>query len=87
MKVNVYAVYDEVAKIFRYDFMRVRDGEAIRYFGDSCMQEKTEFFSHPADFSLFRLAVYDNETGRYENLEIPERISRATDFVGATVLQ
>lgn len=81
MKLNVYAVYDEVAKIFKMQFFRNRHGEAIRYFADGCQSDKTELHQHPSDFCLFFLGTFDQETGRFESLDIPERISRALDFV------
>lgn len=81
MKLNAYAVYDEVAKVFKHTFFRVRHGEAIRFFADGCRAEKTELNIHPQDFSLFCLAEFDDESGRFESLQIPERVSRASDFV------
>lgn len=79
---NVYAVYDEASKLFKYDFKRSRHGEASRFFSDAVQSKGTELHCHPHDFSLFYLAQYDDETGRFSNLDIPERISRAIDFVG-----
>jgi len=81
MRFNVYAVYDEAAKIFKYDFKRLQHAEAIRYFGDGVRAEKTELNQHPQDFSLFFLGEYDDETGKHTDLVIPERISRGTDFL------
>lgn len=80
MKLSMFAVYDEVAKIFKYMFFRNRAGEAIRYFADSCSDQKTELHLHPSDFSLFRLGELDIESGFFISLDIPERVARASDY-------
>jgi len=81
MKLSMFAVYDEVAKIYKHMFFRARAGEAIRYFADGCTDTKTELYQHPSDFSLFRLGDLDIETGYFNSLDIPERVARATDYV------
>jgi len=81
MILRVYSVFDDAARVFKFQFFRSRDGEAIRYFADGVQAEKTEMHKHPQDFSLFVLAEFNDETGLFSPLSIPERISRALDFV------
>lgn len=80
MKISMFAVYDEVAKIFKHMFFRARTGEAVRYFADGCSDSKTELHLHPSDFSLFRLGELDLESGLFVSLDIPERVARASDY-------
>lgn len=85
-----YAVRDVASNVFRMNFMRpervdgrgeVFHAEAIRYFSDGVKAEKTELSVHPGDFELFLLGSFDDLTGRYVNLDVPERISRGTDHI------
>lgn len=81
MILKVYAVFDEVSRIYKHQFFRVRDGEASRFFGDACKDKQTELNAHPSDFSLFHLADFDDESGVFISLDVPRRVCRATDFV------
>lgn len=82
MKYNVYAVRDEVAGLFKYDFKRARHGEALRFFGDGVQDGKSEIAKHPGDFSLFFIATFDDESGRFESLDVAQRLASALDYVG-----
>lgn len=81
MKENLFSVFDEQAKMFKYHFFRVRNGEAIRFFSDGVKDGKSEMARHPEDFSLFSLGLLDNESGEFVAWKIPERLARATDFL------
>jgi hypothetical protein len=85
-----YAVRDVASNVFRMNFKRPErvDGrgeifhaEAIRYFADGVKAEKSELHAHPSDFELFYLGTFDDLTGRFENLDVPVRISRGTDHI------
>lgn len=90
MKMCEYAVRDLAANIYRMNFKRPErvDGrgeifhaEAIRYFAEGVKADKTELHSHPTDFELYLIAFYDDLTGRFDNLEVPIRVSRGVDHL------
>lgn len=85
MITNVYAVRDEVACLYKYDFRRQRHGEAIRFFSDGVQMKDTEIGRHPADFSLYHLGTFNDETGRFESLDVPHRLCGGLDFIDGYV--
>lgn len=67
MQYNVYSVYDVKAKFFVSPFMMLQDGEAIRAFSDEVNKDGSALNKHPEDYVLFKLAVFDQETGKYSS--------------------
>lgn len=74
MKTNVYSVFDEKAKVFSNPFYQHNDALAERSFISVTIDPATQIFRTPEDYRLYRLAVFDDETGRFETLEIPELV-------------
>lgn len=65
---HVYSIYDQKAKAFLPPFMLPREEMAIRTFKDCCNSKDHQFGRHPEDYTMFRLANFDDESGTY-NLE------------------
>lgn len=75
----VVSVFDQAAASFsRPVFVRSK-GEAIRSFIDEVNRSASDnpLFGHPGDFQLFLVAQFDDERGRFENIEPPERLMDA----------
>jgi hypothetical protein len=64
MKINVYAIYDVAAAMYKAPFMMRSDGEALRGFQDLAVAEN-EINKHPHHFQLFKLGVFDDGSGLY----------------------
>lgn len=79
-KVNVFTVRDEALKAFNSPVFFPTVDAARRSFGDAVGKDEN-FKNHPADFSLFHLGVYDDESARIDQFDIPVRIATATDYV------
>lgn len=63
-KLRVFAVMDQKAASFvQVPFFCLTRGQAIRGFADACNDPKTELYAHPADYELFELGEFDQETG------------------------
>ena len=58
----MFAVYDNVAKMYLTPFVETTDGTAVRAIQDA-MKGDHPFAKHPEDFTLSRLGVYDEELG------------------------
>lgn len=65
MKVKMYSVKDVKAKEFNFPFTFANDAAAVRGFGDAiCHGDKNSLLaSHPADFQLWSIGVFDTESG------------------------
>lgn len=62
-----YALLDHKASIFLNPISFTNDGDAIRWFTTvvNNAEEKTNINKYPEDFTLYRLADYDDKTGLY----------------------
>lgn len=63
MKKKVFTVYDSKAEAYLQPFFMNSIGEAVRGFGDASEDPKTQFYAHPADFTLFLIGEYDEQNG------------------------
>lgn len=84
MKVLV-SIKDQAVEAFG-PIMEVRaNGEALRMFIDEVNNPDSRINKHPQDFDLYKMAMYDEQTGEIEPLNPPERIARAVDIKGAAI--
>jgi len=81
MKMKVYSVFDEKAKVFSPPFFMPHNGQAMREFGDLAVDKSTVIAKHPSDYKLYCLAEFDNVSGGFVGLPQPEFLAHASDFV------
>lgn len=81
MRKPVFAVYDSKAGYFKTPFIMQTKGEAVRSWSDVANDKSTEIGKHPEDFTLFHIAGFDEESGKYENLLTPESCGLAVEYV------
>lgn len=77
------AVFDRAAQVFARPFYVTRPAEALRSFGDEVnrkpsAEQQNSLFSHHADYELFQLGLWDENTGMFENNN--QLIARASDL-------
>jgi hypothetical protein len=74
MKQVVVSVKDRAADAFGRPAFVPSVGVAIRSFTDEINRDHPEnqMFSHPDDFDLYELAMYDDSTGIVEMLDTPK---------------
>lgn len=81
MKLFVFSVRDSAVDAFMRPFCVNARGQAIRSFQDEAMDEKSEIHKHAADYELFELGTFDEESGKMENVDSPRSVARAVDFL------
>lgn len=70
MKIGVFSMKDEVSGLFAEPFFGTTDGVALRKFANTMEQPDVQNkFVRKQDIVLFRIASYDNESGRVEAVE------------------
>ena len=76
MKKQMYALLDHTAQVFLNPLSFINDKDAIRWFGTvvNNTEEKNNISQHPEQFTLFRLADYDDKLGTYEENHQPQQI-------------
>jgi len=57
-------------------------GEAIRIFADEVNNHgNSQIAAHPADYQLFNLGTFDEQTAKVDLLKTPEFLAAGSDFV------
>ena len=76
MKKQMYSLLDHTAQVFLNPLSFINDHDAIRWFGTvvNNKDEKTNISNHPEQFTLFRLADYDDQLGTYDAVMQPKQI-------------
>lgn len=77
---NVFAVYDSKGAYYLKPFMVRSRGEAIRMFSDEVNRPDSMMGTHPEDFTLFYLGMFDELTGKYKNANAPESLGVALEY-------
>jgi len=63
MKINVYSIFDTKTAAFMQPFFMSTHGSATRAFAEVVNDSTHMIGKSPEDFSLFRLAAFDDNTG------------------------
>lgn len=79
-KTVVCAVRDSAVDAFSRPFFVPSTAMAVRSFRDEVLNSESPVHKHPADYVLYELGVFDEELGRFENLEAPRQLIRAQDI-------
>lgn len=76
MKIKVYSIFDVKGGVYNTPFFQKEDGLAARAFADLANDPNTTVNRHPEDFSLFRIAEFDDNSGKIRS-EMPVHIANA----------
>lgn len=81
MEINVYSMFDSAAQAFTQPFFLQNDGLAIRAFQDNVnAKEPNNVSEHPDQFTLFKIATFNDKTGVIEKLEKPTSLGIGVTF-------
>lgn len=81
MKLIVCAVRDSAVDAFAGPVFVPNTALAVRSFRDESSKPESPIYKHPADYALFELGSFDEETGKFYNLESPRQLIRGSDIV------
>lgn len=79
MKYGLYSVHDAKTG-FLTPTIDLNDGSASRSFESATQQVDSLFYTHAADYALYRIGEYDTDNGLVTPLVPPQIIVRASDF-------
>lgn len=77
----VASVYDAKVGVYFQPFFARTRAEALRSFSDTVNQQGHIFNKHPEDFTLFVLAVWDENTGGFVNTKAPESLGSGHEYL------
>lgn len=69
MTQHVFSVYDAKAEAYLMPFTANTYGIAERMFSDLVNQQGHQFNRHPQDYTLYRIGIFEGETGLIEHRE------------------
>ena len=72
MIINYYLIFDKKSKLYSKPFYLLNDNIARRTAQNLLDDPNTEMNKAPDDFSMWRAGSFNDETGKFENLEEPE---------------
>lgn len=79
MLYGVYVVRD-IKSTFMTPTVDINDNVAVRNFAHAIQTSGTVISSHKEDFELYKVGIYDNETGFIDKFDVRELIAEGKDF-------
>lgn len=83
MIINIYAIKDNQVDAFSQPFYSQTHGSALRAFSDHVNEPGTAANKHAADFALYHLGEFDDQTGLLKSTT-PNRIGTALEYKETT---
>lgn len=77
---RIYSVHDSKAKAYLNPFYARTSGEAIRAFQTECKNNQSPFSQYPADFTLYELGEFCENTASLITHANPIHLSNAAEF-------
>jgi len=74
MKLNVYAIRDIKADVYKMVHLHRSEAEAKRAFQNGSEADGSFLKTNPEDFSLFQLGIFDDCTGYIESYKVPKYV-------------
>lgn len=81
VKQIVCAVYDNAVKAYLTPFFQKTRAEALRNFKAAVNDPKHSFNSYAADYTLFALGEFDEETGKFQQYEVFDNLGSALEHI------
>lgn len=77
---GVYSIRD-VKSGFLQPTVELNDQVAMRNFAHACTHSDSLFFTHAADYALYKIGVFNSDTGIITPLDLLQNLCEATSFV------
>jgi len=81
MKLKIFVVYDTKAEAYMQPFFMASTGQALRTFEDTVNDTTTTFNKHSADFTLFEIGTFEDDTGSISMYESKTNLGTAIEFL------
>lgn len=81
----VFSIYDSAAGYYKEPFCCNNKGIALREFADACNNPQTFLGKHPADYTLFLIGTFNDDTGVFEQMNTHLSLGKAIEFIKPNV--
>lgn len=76
-----FSIFDVKGSNFTPPFFMAAQGIALRNFSDLVNDPQTSVFKHPEDYKLYKVGSFDDNSGLFVPIPVPEFLCNATDFI------
>ena len=83
MKINAYSIFDTAAGAYARPFFTATDSLASRAFCDIASDANHEVGKHPDDYILFKVGLFDDNTGEIHPFT-PEKVISGVEALSLT---
>lgn len=80
MILKMFTVYDSKAEAYNQPFYMRSKGEALRAWHSTVNDKTTQFYTHPADYTLFEIGEFDDSTGNITIYQAKHNLGNAMEF-------
>lgn len=84
MKLKAFVIYDSKVEAYNSPFFQRSTGEAMRSFEAACSDAGSNISKWPADYTLFEIGEYDDQSGVFEMYEAKRNLGTALEFKKAS---
>lgn len=81
MILKMFAVYDSKVEAYMQPFFMQSTGQACRSFEDTATDETTLINKHAADFTLFEIGTFDDQTATVYIHEAKINLGSANEYI------
>ncbi len=81
MILQIFDIFDSATGSYARPFFMLSKAEATRAFIDIINDEQSSIHKHPADFTLFHLGSFDQETAEFKTLTAPSSMGKAIQYI------
>jgi len=78
---QVFSIRDAAMAAYNRPFFMPTVGSARRVFGDEVVKPNSDMAAHAADYELFHLGSFEEESGSFLLLDLPVSLARASDYL------
>lgn len=77
---KIFTVYDEKAQAYLPPFYFHQEAQARRVFTDTINSKDHQFGNHPADYTLFHIGEFDDNTAQIEPI-VPVSLGNGVEYI------
>lgn len=80
MFLKIFTVYDSKTEAYMQPQFMQSTGQALRAFEDAVNDESHPFHKHAADFTLFELGTFDDQTGTFQTYPAKKSLTSGNEI-------
>lgn len=81
MQLKAFSIRDAKVEAYSPPTFLASHGHAEREFHKRANDKATDIGQFPADFDLYYMGDYDDQTGKFHSLDTPQHLVKAVDLV------